>query len=76
METIEKSLVDEKEKILIKGFEDYVEQITPDEEQVYANIKDFNMDDIKYVRLTSVILLFLIGFKGILCQTIKSLGTK
>lgn len=49
METIEKSLVDEKEKILIKGFEDYVEQITPDEEQVYANIKDFNMDDIKYV---------------------------
>lgn len=49
METIEKSLIDEKEKILIKGFEDYVEQITPDEEQVYANIKDFNMDDIKYV---------------------------
>lgn len=62
METIEKSLVDEKEKILIKGFEERVEQITPDEEQVYANIKDFNMDDIKYILPSPAHYFFLIYY--------------
>lgn len=47
MEKLVKSLVDENEQILIKGFSDYVEQITPDEEKVYENIKDYDPDEIR-----------------------------
>ena len=47
MQTIINNLVDEEENILIKGFSEYVEQITPDEEKVYENITDFDPDDIR-----------------------------
>ncbi|KAH0998616.1 cytosolic non-specific dipeptidase-like isoform X1 [Dendroctonus ponderosae] len=47
MKAIVNSLVDDKEQILIKHFGEYVEQITPDEEKVYENIKDFDADEIR-----------------------------
>lgn len=33
--------------ILIPKFNDYVQQITPDEEQIYEKITDFDVDEIK-----------------------------
>ncbi|XP_050304401.1 cytosolic non-specific dipeptidase-like [Anthonomus grandis grandis] len=47
MDTVVSNLVDDKENILITNFGEYVEQITPDEEKVYENIKDFEPDDIR-----------------------------
>lgn len=38
---------DEKDNILIPQFNDYVQQITPDEEQVYEAIRDFDVEDIR-----------------------------
>ncbi|XP_030764210.1 cytosolic non-specific dipeptidase-like [Sitophilus oryzae] len=47
MENIINNLVDDKEQILINNFGEYVEQITPDEERIYENIKDFDPDEIR-----------------------------
>ncbi|KAL1494567.1 hypothetical protein ABEB36_010145 [Hypothenemus hampei] len=47
MEVIAKSLVDKDENILIKEFNEFVEEITPDEEKNYEKIKDFNPDEIR-----------------------------
>ncbi|KXZ75665.1 cytosolic non-specific dipeptidase [Tribolium castaneum] len=47
MVEIFKEIVDEKEHILIPHFDDIVSQITPEEEKMYEDICDFNIDDIR-----------------------------
>ncbi|XP_023021265.2 cytosolic non-specific dipeptidase [Leptinotarsa decemlineata] len=47
MENIFKALVNEEGTLKIKGFYDYVEQITPDEEKIYENIQEFDPAEIR-----------------------------
>ncbi|CAH1155802.1 unnamed protein product [Phaedon cochleariae] len=47
MINIFKKIVDDEGKITIKGFHDYVEQITPDEEKIYENIQEFDPEEIR-----------------------------
>lgn len=47
MVNIFKEVVDEEEHILIPHFEDIVTQITPEEEKMYEDICDFNVDDVR-----------------------------
>ncbi|CAH1985983.1 unnamed protein product [Acanthoscelides obtectus] len=46
MNNIFKTIVDEEGNVIINGFNDYVEQVTPDEERMYENI-DFDVDDVR-----------------------------
>lgn len=48
MVNIFKEIVDAEERILIPHFEDIVTQITPEEEKMYEDICDFNVEDIRY----------------------------
>lgn len=41
------ALADEEGKLKVKGFYDYVDQITPDEEKVYENIQEFEPEEIR-----------------------------
>ncbi|KAJ8961057.1 hypothetical protein NQ314_005987 [Rhamnusium bicolor] len=40
--------VDEDDNILINGFHDLVDHVTPDEELMYEHIRDFDPDEIRY----------------------------
>lgn len=39
------NIVDEEDNILIPNFNDYVEQIRPDEEKLYESLKDFKIEE-------------------------------
>lgn len=41
-------LANEEGYIKVKGFNDYVEQITPDEEKIYENIQEFDPEEIRF----------------------------
>lgn len=47
MEKLCSTLVDDQNKIQIKGFMDNVEQITPDEEKIYERLQDFDPAEIR-----------------------------
>lgn len=47
MVKIFEALADGQGNIKIKGFHDYVEQITPDEEKIYEQIQEFDPDEIR-----------------------------
>ncbi|XP_060528292.1 cytosolic non-specific dipeptidase-like [Cylas formicarius] len=47
MEKIVANLTDAEGNILIRDFNEYVEQITPDEEIEYENIRDFDCEEIR-----------------------------
>lgn len=49
MITICNTVVNEHGKITVNDFHNFVEQITPDEEKVYENIKGFDPAEIRYV---------------------------
>ncbi|KAI4461418.1 beta-ala-his dipeptidase [Holotrichia oblita] len=42
------ALIDKKGKVTAPGFYDNVSQITPDEERLYEDIQDFDLDGIRY----------------------------
>ena len=42
-----KEIVDEEDHILIPHFEDIVTQITPEEEKMYEDIRDFNIEEVR-----------------------------
>nr|CAI5869566.1 unnamed protein product [Callosobruchus analis] len=46
MNNIFKTIVDDEGNIIIHGFNDYVEQITPDEERIYEKI-DFDVEEVR-----------------------------
>lgn len=46
MEKIFAHICDDEENILIPNFNNYVQQITPDEETIYENIQDFDPEEV------------------------------
>lgn len=49
MKNIFSKICDEEENILIPNFNNYVQQITPDEETIYEKIQDFDPEEVMYL---------------------------
>lgn len=79
MENIFKTITDEEENILIKGFHDYVIPVAPDEELMYERIQDFDPEDIRYNYFKDFVSLpffFFLSFPENLCHHTNEPGTK
>lgn len=69
-------LTDEKGKLKVNGFYDYVEQITPDEEKIYENIQEFDPAEIRLIVSIQLLICSPIIFLDTSYLRIKENGTK